>query len=114
MNDSQTTVDSTGSQYGQTQNPQTPGGQSLATEAAGNLQTVSTPNLFSGQNSVSITRVGDGTFTSYTPENTTKASVGDAPKVAAQRPYPVIIGSGVLIALVLVVSWLIIRRQSSY
>lgn len=113
MNESQNTADNSSSQYGQTQNPQTPGGQNLATEAAGNLQTVSTPNLFSGQSDVSITQVGDGQFTAFTPENTTTTTVSEAPKTSKNHNL-VLIGSGVLIVAVLIASWLMIRRQSSY
>jgi len=112
MNNSQTTAGTDASQYGTTRNPQTPAGQSLSSTAT-NLQT-SNPNLFTGNNNVSITSVGDTSFTPFTSDNTSQASIEVAPAKVTNYHYPVIIGSGLLVVVVVVVSWLIIRRQSAY
>lgn len=111
MDNSQTTAGSDSNQYGTTRNPQTPGGDNLSSTAT-NLQTT-TPNLFTGSNNVSITQVGDSSFTPYTPQNATVATVSST-SATVDHHYPVIIGSGLLILVVLIVSWLVIRRQSSY
>ncbi len=113
MNDSQSTAGSDSSQFGPTRNPQTtPTGQNLAGSSP-SLQT-STPNLFTGNNNVSITSVGDTSFTPYTPDNSTQATTTSPAPKQTNHHYPVIIGSGVLIIAILVVSWLMMRKQASY
>ncbi len=113
MNDSQSTAGSDSSQYGQTGNPQQiPAAQNLAGSSP-SLQTT-TPNLFTGNNNVSITSVGDTSFTPYSPDNTTQTTSASPAKTPTNHHYPIIIGSGLVIIAIVVVSWLMVRKQSSY
>jgi len=117
MNDTQNNGASANSQLGAgTENsPQTATTSQNISDTAGNLQTVSTPNLFSGTPNVTITKVGDGNFVPYTPDNTTTTSSSvSVPKPPTNHHYPVIAGASILIVLIIVVMWLMSRKHKPY
>jgi len=116
MNNSLNNAPSANSQLGAgTDNsPQTtPVGQNIS-DAAGNLQTVSTPNLFSGTQSVNITKVGDGNFVPFNAANTTTNTTSVTAPKPVNRHYPIIAGASVLIIVIVVIMWLMSRKQTLY
>lgn len=115
MNDTQNTAPSANSQLGAgtSNSPQNTGQQGIENTAS-NLQTVSTPNLFSGNTDVSITQVGDGNFVPFSADNTTTTTTAVSPPKPADHHYPIIAGAAVVVIGIIIISWLMSRKQKAY